>query len=221
MDRFLPNLVGNATWGGISIWINLVFLLFSTIAKTIYPVTYLVMFAHLCACCGLQCNYRSLNKRFQDLLVQLYEIHATCKSFFKLFLFDTLWSMIYIATLLLLLLFLLLLCNIYSSMTVNSPPYCFSDYFQFVFLNSKILSFHMIFLFKLTQRYHCNVTFPVLNCWQYFIVLLFSKNLELWDFSALLPTVRDGFFCSKSYINIQSNFIFENVSLDSEHSWLL
>ena len=40
---------------------------------------HLAMFAHLCACSGLQCNYWTLNKRFQGLLVQLYQIHATCK----------------------------------------------------------------------------------------------------------------------------------------------
>lgn len=64
----------------------LVFELFSISFKmklrknlSIFPTDLL---AHLCACCGSQCNYRSLNKRFQDLLVQLYQIHATCKCFF-------------------------------------------------------------------------------------------------------------------------------------------
>ncbi len=51
-------------------------------ASLFVPPTLLAMFVHLCACCGLQCNYRSLNKRFQDLLVQLYQIHATCKCTF-------------------------------------------------------------------------------------------------------------------------------------------
>lgn len=44
----------------------------------------LTPFAHLCTCCGSQCYYRSLNKRFQDLLVQLYQIHATCKCIYLL-----------------------------------------------------------------------------------------------------------------------------------------
>lgn len=38
------------------------------------------LFVHLCACrLGLQCNYRSIYKRFQELPVQLYQIHAACK----------------------------------------------------------------------------------------------------------------------------------------------
>lgn len=56
----------------------------SAAASEFLSLTRLVMFAYLCACCGLQCNYRPLNKRFQDLLVQLYEIHANCKSVYLL-----------------------------------------------------------------------------------------------------------------------------------------
>lgn len=66
-------------------------------ASVFVPLTLLAMFAHLCACCGLQCNYRSLNKRFQDLLVQLYQIHATCKCVFLLifiFCHTQVWSYI-------------------------------------------------------------------------------------------------------------------------------
>lgn len=37
------------------------------------------LFVHLSACFGLQCNYRSVDKRFQDLPAQLCQIHAACK----------------------------------------------------------------------------------------------------------------------------------------------
>lgn len=51
------------------------------------PVIYLIFFGKcfslmLCAYCGLQCNYWSLYKRFQEVFAQLYEGHAPCKSLF-------------------------------------------------------------------------------------------------------------------------------------------